>query len=98
MADRSFVVGESVHLRIRVNAPGTRKPADAATVALSSIKRDGAPVTVTPTAFTRQGVGEYTLVIQTAALQPGIYDVSVTVADGPAATVIVPDRFVLKAA
>ncbi len=96
-APRSFLIGETVHLGVRVSAPGTRKPTDAS-VTLTSLKRGPTAVMPEVSAFTRREEGDYTLALPTAALSAGTYDLVVTVADGPSAVVILPDQFVLKAA
>lgn len=95
---RSFYVGETVHLGVRVSVPGTRKPVDPEMVTLTSLERDGAPVVPAVTDFTRAAQGDYSLVLPTADLEEGVYDLIVTVADGTAAVVLIPDRFVLKVA
>jgi hypothetical protein len=93
--DRYFVQGSTVHLRVRVSEPGTRTPADA-TVVLTSLKTGGTAVTPATTAFTRVNQGDYLLVLPTAPLAPGAYDVRITVSDGPAKVSIITDRFVVK--
>lgn len=95
---REFVIGETVHLNIRVNAPGTHKPVDPTNVRLTSLKRDGQTVPVSVVDFTRESAGTYSLTLPTDGLVAGIYDVVVTLDSGPTKVVKVPDRFVLRAA
>lgn len=97
-APRSFYIGETVHLRVRVSEPGTRKPTDAGAVSITSLKRGATVVTPADPTFDRVREGDYALTLPTAGLAAGTYDIQVTVSDGPAAVVIIPDRFVLKAA
>jgi hypothetical protein len=94
--DRSFLVGETVHLRSRVSLPGTRTPTDPASVTLTSLRRDGVETLVEPTPFTRVREGEYVLTLTTGLLPSGTYDVVVTHADGPAKVSLATDRFVLR--
>lgn len=96
MANRDYLIGETVTLRVAVNEPGTRKPTDPEIVGLTSIKRGTTPVTVTPTTFTKRSAGDYELVIATDALQAGTYNFVVTVS-GDAGVVLLPDKFALKA-
>lgn len=93
---RSFVVGETVHLRTRVSKPGTREPTDPASVVLTSLKRGSDVLTPATTGFTRVGQGDFLLVLPTAGLIPGEYVVVITVADGPNRISILTDRFALR--
>lgn len=93
--DRYFIQGSTVHLRVRVSLPGTRTPA-AATVVLTSLKLGTQAVVPAVTAFTQVNVGDYLLVIPTATLQPGAYDLRVTISNGPTNVSILTDRFVVK--
>lgn len=94
-ADRLFKVGETVHLSARVNKPGTKTPVDPAAVTLTTLRRNGVPVHVATTAFTREAEGQYSLVIPTVALEAGTYDLVVTLSDGAEKVVLLTDSFVL---
>jgi hypothetical protein len=99
-ADRFYLVGETVHLHVKVSKPGTRTPDDPATVALTTLKLgtesmlEGVPTT----AFTRNAQGDYTLTIPTAGFPPGTYSLAVRLANGAEAVVLLTDSFVVKAA
>lgn len=93
--DRTFKVGETIHLRTRISVAGTRTPTDA-TVTLTRLMLGAVPVTVTPTAFTRINEGDYQLVLHTDSLVPGAYDVVITISGGPDLVAIVTDRFALR--
>lgn len=95
---RQFVVGETVHIGIRVSKPGTKTPVDPASVELHTLKRDGGAQTFGNSSFTKVAEGDYTYVIHTTDLQPGAYTLSVMVADGADAVVLVADQFVLNPA
>lgn len=95
---RQFWVGETVHLRVRVNLPGTKRPVDPDHVRLTAVNRDGTPLEIDVEDFVREDTGEYSLVLLTAGLPEGVYDLAVTVDSGPTAVVLLPDRFILKAA
>lgn len=94
-ANRRYKVGETVHLRVRVNLPGTRIPTDAGSVVLTSLTRDGIPVPA-DTVFTRDALGDYSLVISTEGFSAGSYEVVVTISDGPEKVVVLEDTFVLR--
>jgi len=96
MANRDYLIGETITLRVAVNEPGTRKPVDPTNVVLSSVKRGTTVVTLDQTVFTKRTTGDYELIIDTSDLTAGIYDFVVTVS-GPAGVVILPDKFTLKA-
>ena len=97
-ADRFYLVGETVHLHVKVSKPGTKTPDDPATVSLSALKLGTTPVPVAVTDFTRNAQGDYGLTIPTAGFTPGTYSLSVTLADGSDRVVILTDTFVVKAA
>lgn len=94
-ADRYFIKPATAKLRVQVSEPGTKTPADA-TVTLTSLRTGGASATVATTVFTRQAKGDYVLIVPTADLLAGTYDVLVTVADGPEKVAVVTDRFVVQ--
>lgn len=96
MSDRSFMVGESVLLRVRVSKPGSRRPTDAGTVVLTSLRRGTTNVGVTTTAFTRVAEGEYELLVPTVGFTAGTYSLVVTVQGGPEKIVMVTDQFILS--
>lgn len=96
MTLRSFLVGETVHLRSRVSRPGTRTPTDPAEVALTSLTLDGVETLQAPVPFTREREGEYVLTLTTEDLVPGTYGVVIRHADGPAKVSLATDRFVLR--
>jgi len=93
---RTFYVGETVHLQVRVATPDTKGPVDPDSVALTSIRRDDEPVEVDPTEFEAVAVGDYALVIATDELEAGTYRFVTTVA-GEAGIVLLTDTFVLAA-
>lgn len=93
---RFFLVGETPHLRVRVSQPGTKKPLDAGSVVLTTLRTGTTVVAVTTTAFTREAEGDYLLVLPTAGLAPGEYDLVITVSDGPTKVSILTDRFALR--
>lgn len=96
--DRNFKVGETVHMRVRVSEAGTKSPADA-TSTLTALRKDGAPVALPAvTEFSVLAQGDHLLVLRTADLATGDYEVVVTVSDGPDKVSILTDRFVLKVA
>lgn len=96
MANRDYLIGETITLRVAVNEPGTRKPVDPEIVGLTSLKKGNQSVTVTPTTFTKRTVGDYELIIHTNSMAAGTYDFVVTVS-GTAGVVLLPDKFTLKA-
>ena len=93
--DRFFLRGSTVHMRVRVSEPGTKRPADA-TVALTSLKRGAVVVPVDNPTFSRINQGDHLLVLPTADLTPSTYEVVVTVSDGPSKVTVLTDRFVVK--
>jgi hypothetical protein len=95
---RSFIVGETVHLEVRVSKPGTKTPTDPTTVQLASLKKGSQAITVSSPDFTRVAEGDFTYTIHTATLQPGTYNLVVRVASGTDEVVLVPDAFVLNPA
>lgn len=97
-ADRFYLVGETIHLHVKASLPGTKTPADPATVALSSLKlgADSVLEALATTTFTRLAQGDYTLTIPTAGFAPGTYTMAVTLANGIDAVVILTDTFVVK--
>lgn len=97
-SDRYFTVGETVHLRSRVSLPGTRTPTDPASVALTTLRREGVDVLTGPMAFIRNAEGDFSLSLPTLDLTPGTYDLVVTHSDGPEKVTLVTDRFVLAPA
>lgn len=95
--NRAYIVGETVLLRTRVSQPGTKIPVDPDTVKLTSLTLTGQETLAEPVTFTREGIGDYALSIQTAGLTPGVYDLVVTYTDGVQVT-IDRDTFVLQEA
>ena len=95
--DKSFVRGSTVHLRARVSEPGGKRPVSASVV-LTALRRGATPVTVDTTTFTEEAVGDYSLVVPTADLDPGAYSVVITVSDGPSKVSVLTDSFVVTQA
>ena len=93
---RTFLVGETVHLRSRVSLPGTRTPTDPALVELASLTLDGVETLVAPTPFVREKEGEYVLTLLTDTLAPGTYGLVVRHSDGPEKVTLTSDEFVLR--
>lgn len=94
---RAFLVGETVRLQLRVSRPGSGVPANPAEVRLHSLRRDGAPVDVLARGFTRVLDGQYELALPTDGMQAGAYRWVALASDGPLATSLVEDTFVLRA-
>ena len=95
-ATRTFLVGETVHLRSRVSLPGTRTPTDPAEVALSSLTLDGVETLADPLPFTREREGEYALTLPTLGMAGGTYRLVVRHTDGPQRVALATDEFVLR--
>lgn len=96
---RAFYVGETVVLRLRISQSGTRAPADPATVRLDRIWLGTSTPVAQPdaTAFTQITSGEYALNLDTTGMAPGTYGWRAVASDGPQATSIVQDSFILRA-
>lgn len=97
--ERSYLVGETVHLHVKVSKPGTKTPTDPNSVRLSSLNLAGESMMegVPTLTFTRINLGDYTLVIPTVGFPLGTYDLTVTIESGPSAVVILGDRYVVQA-
>jgi len=96
MADRIFVVGQTVHLRMKVSVPGTRNPADPDQVTLVAFFRDNVSVALpTNVTFTKVTDGLYELVIPTVGFQPGVFKWRGRAYSGPLAVALKDDTFVL---
>lgn len=95
--DRSFKVGETVHLSAKVSPPGSREPVDA-TVVLAVLRTGGVALSPAVTAFTRVATGDYTLSLPTVGLAPGLYEIVVRVSDGPSKVSLLVDQFALQTA
>lgn len=96
MADLNFLVGETVHLRVRVSKAGTKTPYSPGVVRLTSLALDGAPVALPPTVdFTRTVEGEFLLILDTSVLLPGVYSAVITLTDGATAVRLLRGSFVL---
>ena len=96
--EKSFLVGETVHLRSRVAEPGTKKPVDPASVTLTSWRKGTEEILNSPIAFSREGQGEYALTLETVGMEPGTYHVTVMHSDGPERIAAATDTFVLQSA
>jgi hypothetical protein len=94
--NRSFRVGETVHLLARVSKPGTRTPTDAQVVVVR-VARNDVPVAISDPDFLRVAEGDYVKVLPTVGLEPGTYHVRVRISDGEQAVVLAEDTFVLGA-
>lgn len=92
---RSFYVGETIDIRVRISKAGTKTPTDPDTVVLSSLLAGTTPVTPTVTDFTRQAEGDFLLTLDTVALDPATYRLVVRITGGDKVA-IVADRFVLQ--
>jgi hypothetical protein len=93
---RRFKVGDTVNLNMRVSQPGTHKPMDAGQVSLISLKLAGVQQLVAPEIFTRLEEGEYQLALITDTFDPGTYDLTVKVEDGPTKVAHATDQIVLE--
>lgn len=97
-AARTFLVGETVALSVKVSQPGSRTPANPTDgvrlVALS--KRSGSADMLPPnTHFALQSDGFYSLSLATGALPAGTYDWRALAADDNGQITLAEDSFVL---
>jgi hypothetical protein len=101
MADRdgrNFMVGDTVELVVRVNAPGTRNPADPAQgVTLLSLVTGATQVLDEQALFDRVEAGSYLHTVQTEGFEPGVYTWLAAAKDSPERVAQVTDTFVLQA-
>ena len=99
MGSRDFTVGETVRLRIRVSAAGTKQAATPADpVALVRLAKDGAPIALpTATQFGVLSEGLYELPLATDTLPPGTYSWMARVSSGSNAVSLPEDAFILVA-
>lgn len=93
-----YIVGATVTFELRIAKPGTKTPYDPATVIISSMTLNGVAVTIPGGGvFTKISQGDWTYNMDTSSLAPGTYKVTMKMSDGPTATVLLSDSFVLNA-
>lgn len=96
--EKSFLVGETVHLRSRVADPGTKRPVDPDAVLLTSWRKGTEEILDAPVEFSREAKGEYALTLETVGMDPGTYHITVVHSDGPQRIAAATDTFVLQSA
>lgn len=97
MADRTFTVGETVHLRVRASTAGTKTPATPTDgVVLRRWSKDGVALALPDSpAFAVVTEGLYEFVVQSDDLEPGVYSWLAAASSGPTAVSQAEDTFVL---
>lgn len=94
---RLFIKPATVNVTITVMRVGTRQNLDVDMVDIIKFKLEGGELDLpTPSVFTHEGVGVYSLAIDTTGLEAGVYDVVIRVSNGASAIVVVTDRFALE--
>lgn len=97
--DRTYLIGSTVHLRVRTTHPETRAPLDPPTPpVLDDLNLGTNPVPLpTDVTFTRITPGEYRLSLQTGSLAPGVYTWRAKAVDANGGIALNEDTFVLRA-
>lgn len=93
----NFTEGSSVTISMKVSKPGTTTPANPATHEITLLSRDGVDVLDELLDPSMEKVTDGLFQIVLADLEPGFYRYAVTASDGPLATVVQQDEFVVDA-
>lgn len=96
--DRDYLVGSTVHLRVRTTHPETRAPLDPPSPPVLDDLNLGTTAVPLPAtvAFTKITPGEYRLSLQTASLAPGVYTWRAKAVDAQGDIALSEDQFVLR--
>lgn len=92
-----YYQGSLIYIVARVDLPGTRSPALGVTVVLEVMRLGEEDVTPEVTAFTGIGDGQFSLPIDTSALDPGTYKYEVSVSTSNTDPTLAQDSFTVLA-